>query len=70
MLSLHLVLLLSFSVLLSLRNLFAEIVLLGVAAIRAQIRLEWDASAGYVTNSAGAQRFIGPGYDYRPGWSA
>ena len=46
----------------------AEIALLGVAAIRAQTRLDWDAAAGRVTNSAAAQRFIGPGYDYRPGW--
>ncbi len=48
----------------------AEIALLGVAAIRAQTRLEWDATAGRVTNSPTAQRFIGPGYDYRPGWGA
>ena len=46
----------------------AEIALLGVAAIRAQTRLEWDATAGRVTNAPAAQRFIGPGYDYRPGW--
>jgi hypothetical protein len=48
----------------------AEIALLGVAAIRAQARLDWDATAGRVTNSPAAQRFIGPGYDYRPGWGA
>jgi hypothetical protein len=46
----------------------AEIALLGVAAIRAQTRLDWDAAAGRVTNSPAAQRFIGPGYAYRPGW--
>lgn len=46
----------------------AEIALLGVAALRAQTRLEWDAPAARVTNSTTAQRFIGPGYDYRPGW--
>ena len=48
----------------------AEITLLGVAAVRAQSRLDWDATAGRVTNSPAAQRFIGPGYDYRPGWGA
>ena len=45
-----------------------ETALLGVAAIRAQARLEWDAAAGRVTNLASANRYIGPGYDYRPGW--
>ncbi len=45
-----------------------ETALLGVAAIRAQSRLVWDSAAGRVTNLASANRFIGPGYDYRPGW--
>jgi len=45
-----------------------ETALLGVAAIRAQSRLEWDSAAGRVTNLTGANRFVGPGYDYRPGW--
>ena len=45
-----------------------ETALLGVAAIRAQARLEWDAAAGRGTNLASANRYIGPGYDYRPGW--
>ncbi len=45
-----------------------ELVLLGVAAIRAQTRLEWDATAMKVTNVPEANRFIGPGYDYLPGW--
>ncbi len=45
-----------------------ELTLLGVAAIRARARLEWDAHAGKVTNHASANRFIGPGYPYRPGW--
>jgi predicted dehydrogenase len=46
----------------------AEIGLLGVAAIRAQTRLVWDAAAARVTNHEFANRFIGPGYEYRPGW--
>jgi len=45
-----------------------ETALLGVAAMRARVRLEWDSAAGRVTNLASANRFIGPGYDYRPGW--
>jgi predicted dehydrogenase len=45
-----------------------EVVLLGVAAQRAHTRLEWDADLGRVTNHTEANRFIGPGYDYRPGW--
>jgi hypothetical protein len=47
---------------------FTEQVLLGIAAIRARGRLEWDPVRGRVTNSAAANAFIGPGYDYRPGW--
>jgi predicted dehydrogenase len=46
----------------------AEIALLGLAAIRARTRLEWDAATGRVTNLESANRFIGPGYAYRPGW--
>jgi len=46
----------------------AEIALLGVAAIRAQTSLNWDAAAARVTNHAFANQFIGPGYAYRPGW--
>jgi predicted dehydrogenase len=46
----------------------AEIALLGVAAVRARTRLEWDSTAMRVTNHAWANTFIGPGYDYRPGW--
>jgi predicted dehydrogenase len=45
-----------------------ETVLLGVAAIHARTRLEWDARGGRVTNHAFANKFIGPGYEYRPGW--
>jgi hypothetical protein len=47
---------------------FTEQVLLGIAAIRARGRLEWDPVRGRVTNSASANQFLGPGYDYRPGW--
>jgi predicted dehydrogenase len=46
----------------------AEIPLLGVAAIRARTRLEWDAKNARVTNQAFANQFIGPGYEYRSGW--
>lgn len=46
----------------------AEIALLGLAAIRARTRLEWDPAAGRVTNHDFANQFIGPGYTYRPGW--
>ncbi len=45
-----------------------ELVLIGVAAIRAQSRLEWDSAAMRITNNIDANRFIGPGYDYLPGW--
>ncbi len=45
-----------------------EIVLLGVAAIRARGFLEWDDAAMRFTNRSDANRFIGPGYEYRPGW--
>jgi hypothetical protein len=45
-----------------------ETALLSVAAIRAQSRLEWDSAARRVTNLTSANRFIDPGYDYRPGW--
>jgi hypothetical protein len=46
----------------------AEIALLGVAAVRARTRLEWDPVSARVTNHAWANQFIGPGYAYRPGW--
>jgi hypothetical protein len=46
----------------------AEVVLLGVAAQRAQAGLEWDATAGRFPNRPDADVFVGPGYDYRPGW--
>lgn len=46
----------------------AEVVQLGVAAVKARTKLEWDAKAGRVTNHAWANDFIGPGYAYRPGW--
>ena len=45
-----------------------EIALLGVAAVRARTRLEWDAANARVTNHAWANHFIGPGYTYRNGW--
>jgi predicted dehydrogenase len=46
----------------------AEIALLGVAAVRARTRLDWDSSKAHVTNHAWANQLIGPGYAYRPGW--
>jgi predicted dehydrogenase len=46
----------------------AEIALLGVAAVRARTRFEWDAANARVTNHAWANPLIGPGYAYRPGW--
>jgi predicted dehydrogenase len=46
----------------------AEIALLGVAAVRARTRLDWDADGMRVTNHPWANKFIGPGYNYRPGW--
>lgn len=46
----------------------AEMVLLGVAAVRAQTQLQWNAKEGRVTNHPFANQFIGPGYEYRPGW--
>lgn len=46
----------------------AEIALLGVAAVRARTRLDWDAANARVTNNTWANQFIGPGYSYRPGW--
>ncbi|MSU50053.1 MAG: Gfo/Idh/MocA family oxidoreductase [Opitutus sp.] len=45
-----------------------ELVLLGVVAIRAQSRIEWDSAAGKITNIPDANRLLGPGYDYLPGW--
>ena len=46
----------------------AEIALLGVAAIRARTRLEWDPIRARITNHAWANQYIGSGYEYRPGW--
>jgi predicted dehydrogenase len=46
----------------------AEIALLGVAAVRARTRLEWDPVAMRVKNHEWANRFIGPGYEYRAGF--
>lgn len=46
----------------------AETALLGVAAMRARARLEWDPVAMRFTNHSAANAFIGPGYAYRPGW--
>lgn len=45
-----------------------EIVLLGVAAIRAQGRLEWDSVNLRFPNRSDANVFVGPGYAYRSGW--
>ncbi len=46
----------------------AETALLGVAAMRARARLEWDPVAMRFTNHSEANAFIGPGYAYRSGW--
>ena len=46
----------------------AEVVLLGVAAQRSQARLEWDAVNARFPNRPDADRFVGPGYIYRPGF--
>jgi hypothetical protein len=40
----------------------------GVAALRAQARLEWDAAASRFPNRPDCDVFAGPGYDYRAGW--
>jgi len=45
----------------------AEIVLLGVAAIRADMKLTWNFSNMEFTNAPEANRFIGP--SFREGWS-
>lgn len=45
-----------------------EIVLLGVAAIRAQTRLEWDATTRTFPNAPEFNPLTGPGHPYRPGW--
>lgn len=45
---------------------FTEAVLLGNVAIRAQQRIEWDATAGRVTNDEAANRFLEN--EYREGW--
>lgn len=46
----------------------AEIALLGVAAMKARARLEWDPVQARFTNHAWANPLLGPGYEYRPGW--
>ncbi len=45
----------------------AEIVLLGVAAIRADMKLTWNFSNMEFTNAPEANRFLGP--NFREGWS-
>jgi len=45
-----------------------EVVLLGVAAQRAQARLEWDAANTRFPNRPDADVLAGPGYAYRSGW--
>jgi predicted dehydrogenase len=45
-----------------------EVVLLGVAAQRAQARLRWDAKAARFPGRPDANVLVGPGYEYRPGW--
>lgn len=45
-----------------------EVVLLGVAAIRAQGLLRWDSERMCFPNRPDADVFVGPGYEYRPGW--
>jgi hypothetical protein len=37
-----------------------ELVLLGVVAVRAQTRIEWEAVTAKVTNSTDINRFVGP----------
>jgi hypothetical protein len=46
-----------------------EVVLLGVIAQRAQTRLKWDGKAARFPESPEADVLVGPGHDYRPGWS-
>ncbi len=46
----------------------AETALLGVAAIRARTRLDWDPAGMRFTHQAAANVLLGPGYAYRPGW--
>lgn len=45
-----------------------ELVLLGVAAIRARGFLQWDSPGMRFPNRPDADVFLGPGHDYRPGW--
>ncbi len=45
-----------------------ELVLLGIAAVRANARLEWDSEGMRFPNRPEADVFLGPVYDYRPGW--
>lgn len=46
----------------------SEIVLLGVAAVRAQGALQWDSRNARFSNRPDANIFVGPGYEYRSGW--
>jgi hypothetical protein len=45
-----------------------EMALLGVAATRARLRLEWDPVGMRFPNAPEADVFLGPVYDYRAGW--
>jgi predicted dehydrogenase len=45
-----------------------ELVLLGVVAQRTQARLEWDAAGMRFPHFPEADRLLGPGHAYRPGW--
>lgn len=44
-----------------------EMMLLGVVALKAGTKIEWDGEAGRVTNNEEANQHLGR--DYRPGWS-
>ncbi|MBL9208025.1 MAG: Gfo/Idh/MocA family oxidoreductase [Opitutaceae bacterium] len=46
-----------------------ELVLLGVVALRARGFLQWDSAGMRFPNRPDADRFLLPGYEYRPGWS-
>lgn len=46
----------------------AELALLGVCAVKARTRLDWDPAAARFTNHPWANQFVGPGYAYRPGF--
>ncbi|MGH2604744.1 MAG: gfo/Idh/MocA family oxidoreductase, partial [Dehalococcoidia bacterium] len=45
---------------------FTEVVLLGVVALRAGHRIEWDAKNMRVTNDEAANQYVRR--EYRPGW--